>query len=347
MQHKALAALAGIVLAACAQDVDEHFHTERWFAMGTWVEIVAEVPDPKLRAELAVSIETMLRAFERDYYPWAEGELARLNRGLARGETVRVAPELADLLRTAQRYCDQSSGAFEPAVGPLVELWGFHDAATTTGVPPDNAAIAAWLDRDVGIRNLAIGADDSVTQARGVPATLDLGGIAKGTAVDRIIALLRAAGVANALVNAGGSVRVLGSRAGRPWRVGIQAPRSTGGLGFVELESGEAADTSGDYERFYESGGKRMHHILDPQTGYPVAHTVAVTVIADDDTLADAASTALFVAGPEKWRAMAQALGVTMILRVDASGTIEMTAPMRDRLQTEDTSNSPIIVVGF
>jgi thiamine biosynthesis lipoprotein len=345
MWRKALAALTGVVLGACAPGRDETFHTQRLFAMGTWVEIAVELPDAERRAELGAGIEALLRAFERDYYPWADGELARLNRALARGESVRVSAELADLLRASQRYSEESGGAFEPAVGALVELWGFHDATAATNTPPEKAAITAWLDRDVGIRNLTIAADGTVTQARGAPATLDLGGIAKGTAADRIIDLLESAHVANALVNAGGSVRVLGSHAGRPWRVGIQAPRSTGLLGVVALESGEAVDTSGDYERFYEHDGQRMHHILDPRTGYPVMHTQAVTVIAGDDTLADAASTALFVAGPSEWRAMAEALGVTLVLRVDASGAIEMTAPMRDRLQTEYESNSPIIAV--
>jgi thiamine biosynthesis lipoprotein len=173
---------------------------------------------------------------------------------------------------------------------------------------------------------------------------IDLGGIAKGRALDRILAELDTAGIEHALVNTGGQVRVLGSRDGRPWRVGIRAPRAEAILGIVELQSGESVSTSGDYERYYDHAGKRMHHILDPRTGYPVTHTQAVTVVASDGTLADAASTALFVAGPEKWRDMAQALGVARALRVDASGEIQMTAAMRDRFQSDGDADSPIIV---
>jgi thiamine biosynthesis lipoprotein len=158
--------------------------------------------------------------------------------------------------------------------------------------------------------------------------------------------MLRAAGVVNALINTGGNVRVLGTRDGRPWRIGIRAPRADTILGVVELASGESIATSGDYERFYDYAGKRMHHILDPRTGYPVTHTQATTVVAADGTLADAASTALFVAGPEEWREVAQALGVAMVLRVDASGEIDVTPAMRDRLQTDGYSDSPIIVLG-
>jgi thiamine biosynthesis lipoprotein len=336
--------LTGLALGACAPGPDDRYHTERIVAMGTLVDVIAEVPDPTLRAELLRDIDTLLREFERDYYAWADGELARLNEGIGRGDAVRVTPALADLLRVAKRYSELSDGAFEPGVGALVELWGFHNGSAAPSGPPDPAAIAAWLGRDGGVRNLEIAPDGTVTRAHGEAFMLDLGGIAKGTALDRIIAQLRAAGVQRALVNTGGQVRVLGSRDGRPWRVGIRAPRAEAVLGVVELQGGESVSTSGDYERYYDHAGKRMHHILDPRTGYPVTHTRAVTVIAADGTLADAASTALFVAGPKEWRDIAQALGVASALRVDASGEIEMTAPMRDRFQSDGDPDSPIIV---
>jgi thiamine biosynthesis lipoprotein len=337
--------LTGLALGACAPPEDG-FHTESIVAMGTLVDVVAEVPDPSVRAEVLRDIEALLRAFERDYYAWADGELARLNQGLERGETVRVSPALAYLLLRAQRYSEESNGAFEPGVGALVELWGFHEGTVTPTAPPASAAIVAWVERDSGVHNLEITPDGFVTRTRGDAFMLDLGGIAKGAALDRIIAELRAAHVENALVNAGGQVRVLGSRDEHLWRIGIRAPRADTILGVVELDSGESVSTSGDYERFYDHAGRRMHHILDPRTGYPVTHTQAVTVVAADGTLADAASTALFVAGPDKWREIAQALGVTMVLRVDASGEVEATSAMRDRFQTDKDSDSPIIVLG-
>jgi thiamine biosynthesis lipoprotein len=336
--------LTGLALGACAPEPEERFHTERIVAMGTLVDVVADAPDPVLRADLMRDIETLLREFERDYYAWADGELARLNQGLGRANAVRVTPALADLLRVAQRYSEQSNGAFDPGVGALVELWGFHTGMAASSGPPDPAAIAAWVERHGGIRDLEITPDGTVTRAHGEAFMLDLGGIAKGTALDRIIAELRAFGIEHALVNTGGQVRVLGSRGGRPWRVGIRAPRAEAVLGIVELQTGESVSTSGDYERYYDHAGERVHHILDPRTGYPVTHTQAVTVIAVDGTLADAASTALFVAGPKEWRDTARALGVALALRVDASGEIEMTVAMRDRFQSDGDPDSPIIV---
>jgi thiamine biosynthesis lipoprotein len=333
------------LLAACRAG-DDRLHEERLLAMGTWVDITLDAPDAANRNRLIGEIEALLRGFERDYYAWADGELARLNRAVAHDQPLRVSRELAALLTAAQRIADRSGGAFEPAVGDLVEMWGFHSAASGVGEPPDPASIARWLRRAPSIRNLSIDAAGMVRPSAGGAVMLDLGGIAKGEAVDRIVQLLSQNGVANALVNAGGDLRVLGSRAGRPWRIGIRAPRDDGLLGVLELADGEAAFTSGDYERFYEYAGQRMHHILDPATGYPVAHTQAVTVVTTGGVTADAAATALLVAGPVRWRAIADALGVTMVLRVDASGRIELTPQMRERLQAGAAAGSDIILKG-
>jgi thiamine biosynthesis lipoprotein len=113
----------------------------------------------------------------------------------------------------------------------------------------------------------------------------------------------------------------------------------------VELRDGEAAFTSGDYERYFDSAGGRMHHILDPTTGYPATHTQAVTVLADEGTLADAAATAIFVAGPARWRDVARKMAVDAVLRVTSDGQIEVTPAMRDRLQISTEHVSDIIVV--
>jgi thiamine biosynthesis lipoprotein len=177
--------------------------------------------------------------------------------------------------------------------------------------------------------------------------TLDLGGIAKGAAVDRIVERLEGLGIAPALVNAGGNLRVIGERADRSWRVGVQAPRGEGLLGTLTLAAGEAIASSGDYERFRESdsASERLHHILDPGTGRPVAHTEAVTVIAKDALTADAGATALFVAGPGAWLEVAERLGIEAALRVDASGRIEMSPAMRERFQPGAEAASAIIAV--
>jgi thiamine biosynthesis lipoprotein len=286
-------------------------------------------------------VEALLRTFERDYYAWADGELASINAALAAGEAIDTDVRMAALLGRARSIAAASGYVFEPAVGALVELWGFHSDAGEVTEPPAADAVAAWIEAAPSIAAVAI--DGGQVSGGGVGLKLDLGGIAKGYAVDLILEVLRNHGIENALVNAGGDLRVLGSRRGTAWRIGIRSPRSPDVLGVIELADGESAFTSGDYERYYERSGRRLHHILDPTTGYPAEHTQAITVLATDGTLADAAATALFVAGPDRWRDVAQALGVVAALRVDASGEFQLTDAMRDRLHISAGSGSGIM----
>ncbi|HEX7079964.1 MAG TPA: FAD:protein FMN transferase [Gammaproteobacteria bacterium] len=295
--------------------------------MGTWVDL-AVVAAPRTAEAALDEAEAFLRRFEIDYYAWApDGELARLNRALAELREATVSPEMAALLVAAKRANALSGGAFDPGVGALVERYGFHEAA---GEPrePTPAEIDAWLGAGASIAAVDI---DGVEVSARTPVLLDLGGIAKGAAVDRIVELFRRHGITSALVNAGGDLRVLGTRGDRAWRIGIQDPRADDVLGVIELADGEAAFTSGDYERYVERGGERLHHLLDPRTGRPADESRAVTVIARDGVAADSAATALFVAGDD-WADVADALDVDAVLRVDSSGRIEATETMRRRL---------------
>lgn len=334
--------LAILALAGCGR-TDALVDIEL-FAMGTWLDLSLPPGALERHPDLLARIEAELSAFERDYYAWADGELAALNRGLSEAGRFDTDADMAAVLATARDISLASEGAFDPGVGALVELWGFDDSSGT-GTPPSPEAIAARLQAYGSIATLDIdGNEVSVSGGAGSAYLLDLGGIAKGEIVDRIAALLAAEGIAPALVNAGGDLRVVGERGARPWRIGIQAPRGDGLLGAITLTAGEAAFSSGDYERFYEDGGERLHHILDPRSGRPVTHTQAVTVVATEGLTADAAATALFVAGPEDWTRLAAALGIEAALRVDASGAIEMTSAMRDRFQPGTGAGSDIIV---
>jgi FAD:protein FMN transferase len=330
------------LLATACRPAGDELESYRIVAMATWVDLSlprnATTRDPGLVA----AIEHELEGFGRDYYAWGDGELAALNRALTDQGRFTASDALAALLAASQSISLASGGAFDPGVGPLVELWGFQ-SGEPPGVVPDSGAIATLLARTGSIKDLVIDGN-RIEAAPGAARLfkLDLGGIAKGAAVDRIVGMLEADGVAPALVNAGGDLRVVGARPDRPWRIGIAAPRGDGVLGVIELEPGEAAFTSGDYERYFERDGKRLHHILDPRTGFPAAGTEAVTVIAGEGTLADAAATAIFVAG-DGWRETARALGIDAVLRVDARGLLEMTAAMRDRFQASGEVESDII----
>lgn len=335
--------VAVLALAAC-DSIEDEVVTHELFVMATRVDLMlprsATAQDPTLLA----TIERELRELERDYYAWGDGELAALNRALTATGRFAASDAMLALIANAQRIARTSNLAFDPGVGTLVELWGFHQGEPPSS-PPADERIAATLGASGSIDDLVIenGVITVAPPAAGQAFTLDLGGIAKGMAVDRVVAELAARGISPALVNAGGDLRVVGTRPDRRWRIGIQATRSDAMLGTIALDADEAAFTSGDYERYFDFEGVRQHHILDPRTGYPVTHTQAVTVIAASGALADAAATALLVAGPDAWRSMAGRLGVDAVLRVGADGSLDMTAAMRDRFQASAEVGSDII----
>lgn len=324
--------LIGSLLLASCQGRGGVPWEHRFSAMGTEFRLLIPRGEVRNPESVFADVENLMNRMSVDLYPWADGQLAALNDRLAQGSAAQVSDELAGLLRFAQTRSRISEGFFDPGIGALVELWGFHQARPgTAGSPPSDEDIAALLEGCIGIRHLQIGGREIRSGCAG--PMLDLGGVAKGHAVDQAMALIRNAGVAHALLDAGGDIRAMGRNGREPWRVGIQDPRGDSVLGSVALATGEAIFTSGDYERFFTHEGERYAHILDPATGRPVQHTASVTVLAGQGINADAAATAVFAAGPERWREIADKLGVRAVMRVDVDGRIEMTNAFDRRLE--------------
>ena len=323
-------ALTGLLLSACG---DGPLVRQESFVFGTRVEIVSYgSPEPLAQAAL----NEVLREFDRlhrTYHAWQASELTSLNSALAAGKTASLTPEMRFLLTESQRFATLSEQLFDPAIGKLIQLWGFHSDSFEPRLP-EPAALQAALDAKPSVTQLSISGDLVRSSNRAV--SLDFGGIAKGYALDRAASILRAHGVKNALINIGGNVMALGSKGKQPWQVGIQHPRASGPLATLALYDGEAIGTSGDYQRFFELEGQRYSHLLDPITGQPARHTAAVTVLITPrdgaGLLSDVASKPVFLAA-DKWREMARRCEVAHVLRVDAEGNITVTTDMRARLR--------------
>lgn len=301
------------------------------YAMGTLVQFTLYGASPEQAAAAIRDNDAWLQSFGRDGWAFGDGELARLNAALGRGACMRVSADLAAQIRRARELTIASGGRFDPAVGRLVALWGFDRAPRAPDRPfPDPAQIGALLPLPA-MGEVTVAPAGEVCGPRGL--FIDLGGIGKGYAVDRVVADLARRGIPAALINAGGNLKTLGEPPGRPWRIGIRDPLKAGMMGSLTLAAGEAVSTSGDYERMFDYQGQRYHHILDPRTGMAVRGLHAVTVIHTEAALADAASTALFVAGPKEWRAVAMRLGIAQALVVREDGAVEMTAAMAPRVR--------------
>ncbi|MEO8444296.1 MAG: FAD:protein FMN transferase [Gammaproteobacteria bacterium] len=299
-----------------------------------------EIRDPA-GAAVAAAIEARFRAASEDWYAFGTGELARVNALLARGRPAPVSPTLAPLITRALDLHARSGGLFDPGVCGLVRLWQFDseaDLATAAG-PPPAAEIRALLARQGHFADLRF---DGHTVAATQPLCIDLGGMAKGSALERARQLLVRGGVHNALVDIGGSSQLaLGWKNGRPWMIGLRDPRADRILGRLALADGEAVSTSGDYERAYSLKGQRYHHVLDPRTGEPSVGSASVTVVAGDAELADAASTALMVAGPRRFEALCAALQLRDALLITTTGELLTTPGMAARLRRDNGGQLP------
>ena len=328
---RSIASLAPLlVLAACSQEPQVHRHA--FFALGTLVEISVFSPPEDIDGILR-DVEIALLDDEQRWRAWGDGELARLNAGLSAGDTIQIEPAIVAGIERARAISARSGHRFNPAMGRAIELWGFHVEERTPGPPPSDAALAELLPPP---RLEALVREDTgrwhSTDSR---LWIDMGAFAKGLAVETAVGVLRKHGIEHAIVNAGGDLKVLGRHGDRRWRIGVRHPRGNGVLAALDANDGESVFTSGDYERFFEWDGERQHHILDPATARPARGVMSVTVLHADAALADAAATALFVAGERDWPAVARDLGVDRAMIVLADGRVQLTPAMQARVTFE------------
>ncbi len=273
------------------------------FALGPVAVTIQVVATDKDDAERAVNaaFDAISRVNDLMSCHIGASEISRLNSSGTDGSP--VSPETAFVLRRAIEVSEQSGGAFDVTAGPLIRLW---KRTIETGELPPPDELAAARER-VGYRKLRVEPAFARFETEGM--SVDLGGIAKGYAVDRAIEALKAHGIRDALVDAGGDGYALGARPdGAPWRAGIQNPRKMEGARLPEvlLLSNKGYATSGDYAQYVEIEGVRYAHIVDPRTGQPARAAASVTVVAADSTTADALATAISVLGPEEGVALAE-----------------------------------------
>ena len=229
-----------------------------------------------------------------------DGELKRLN-SRTRGGWFTLSPELGTVIKTARKYYERSGGAYDPTVAPLKWLWDFENG----GRVPSESELAESL-RHVGMSRIEIAGDS--LRFKGTGMKLDLGAVAKGYAVDRMIDFFQARGIESILVNAGGDIALRGTKPGeKDWVIGLRHPRLNRTI-VLSSNPYPAVATSGDYERCFFVNGIRYHHILDPSTGYPARDCASVTVWTNTAMDADILATTIFVLGPQKGIALAETL---------------------------------------
>ncbi|MBI5889728.1 MAG: FAD:protein FMN transferase [Nitrosomonadales bacterium] len=333
---------AVLLLSACGK---EPFYQEQAYVFGTQVDVSIYGEDETKARQATVAVMHEFQRLHDMLHAWKPSELSDLNKAIAQGKSKRVSAELAAMLQDAARVSSESDGLFNPAIGSLIQAWGFQ-AEDFKAVLPDARKITALVKANPRMKDLEI-IDAREVRSRNRSVKLDLGGYAKGYALDRAVSILKEQGIRNALINIGGNVMALGTHGARPWMVGIQHPRRPGPLAILELRDGEAIGTSGDYQRYFELDGKRYCHLIDPRSGYPVQDVQAVTILTRGERAglrSDSNSKPLFIAGEQGWQEAARSMQVEEALLIDGQGVVHLTAAMQKRLKFTDESTRREVV---
>lgn len=325
--------LSALLLNGCSQPTPAPIKTQM-IVFGTQVNIslypnnATEVAQSKIALQ---AIETEFYQFHQDWHAWDKGGiLSKINQAIRDEKTIEVADSVKAFIVKSQVLAKDSGYLFDPGIGSLIQLWGFH-SETWQGPPPSQTGLTTWLKQHPSIADITF--EGPRLSSKNPFVSLDFGGNAKGLALDIAMDTLKQNSIPNAIVDIGGDMRIRGDKQGQPFHIGIQDPKNPQqAIASLDLQGDESVVTSGTYQRFFEWQGQRFSHILDPRTAYPANAFASVTVIHSDATTADAAATALMIAGKD-WQKVAQAMGVEQVFIIDGNGNFFFTPQMRNRIK--------------
>ena len=313
-----------ILLAAClvTAGAAAEWYSDTQSIMGTRVHAEIWQEDAAAGQRVLAEIMAEMRRIDAVFSTFLEtSELSRLNREAGKG-WMEVSDELFDLLKKSRMVSDLTDGAFDITYASAGRYYDYR-----AGERPDEETLRMAL---AAINYRYVELDEKTTRVRFAhpEVYVDLGGIAKGHAVDRCAAILAREGIMQGMISAGGDSRIIGDRRGKPWTVGIRDPRREDVTVVLLPLVDTAVSTSGDYERFFEEDGVRYHHILDPSTGDSARATRSVTILGKEATFTDALSTSVFVLGPVEGLKLINRLPGVDAIVIDAEGVMRYSAEL-------------------
>lgn len=316
-------------------------HQHSILSFGTVIDVTLLDVDQQKAQQVFSILEEDFAYWHRVWNPWQKGPLARVNNLIPTKAAFNLPLHLIPIIKQSQSLYEQSDGLFNPAIGQLINLWKFHEYKDSDKQPPDDNQVDLIVATNPTMSALQL--TNIQLQSSNEHVQLNFGAFAKGYAIERSMKTLQKFNISNAVINAGGDLKVIGQHKDRPWKIGIRHPRNKHAIiASVQAYDNESVFTSGDYERFFIFQEKRYNHILDPRTGYPADLSQSVTVIHNDASIADAAATALFVAGPENWYPIAKKMGIKYVMLIAANGDIHLNPAMEKRIQLNNKDGSSV-----
>jgi len=326
-----VAAAAVTLLCACGTGSSlPHLMTRSHPTMGSELTLTVWTAD---EGGAAPAIEAAFAEFDRLdalLSVWKPGsDVLRIN-AAAGQHAVPVSKETCEVLTIARQVSEWTDGKFDVTFGALSDVWKFdHDRDNRVPTAEEIAARLPFID----YRAIAIDAAAKTVFAARPGTRVHLGGIGKGYAVERAVAIMRERGLHDFMVQAGGDLYVAGQPGDEPWRLGIQDPRGAPNESFATIELRDATfSTSGDYERAFIQNGQRYHHILDPASGQPARGAVSVTTVSTRAVIADAVSKGVFILGPEAGMALVERLPDVEAVMVTADNRVLISSGLQGRV---------------
>jgi FAD:protein FMN transferase len=309
------------LLCLCLLSCSPAPQSDTFHAFGTEVTVQIEDVSADKAINLFENIDKQLQTMHQRWHAWQDSELSSIREACQTGKPIQVSKDIIYLLEQGKLLEKQSLGYFNPAMGELIDAWGFlSHASDQTRAAPSPEKIAELLSYHPSMEDIKI--NDTTVTCTNPHVRLDLGAYAKGYGVGLIMDYLKARGVKNALVNAGGDLMILQNPEKKPRRIGIKSPDQDNPEMVLTINESTSIFTSGTYARYFKDSqtSKNYHHLINPKTGYPSTYFISVTVLHPDPLHADAAATALLASDKDNWLAITRSMGINSYLLITAEG---------------------------
>jgi len=318
---------------------------KKHFVFGTMIDIKIYGEDETKANNVTNEIIEEFNRLNMLLHPWEESLINKINLSISKGNPIHIKnKEVISIIEDSKSLQNKTHNLFNPAIGKLVSLWGFH-SDTFKNLLPNKTKILDLVKSSPSMMNISI--NNNILKSSNKDVQIDLGGYAKGYALDRAKKIIKSNNVKNALINIGGNILAIGKHGNRKWVVAIQHPRKPNAIAYMPLDPGWAIGTSGDYQKYFIKNNNRYSHLINPKTGFPSNNSQSATILMPPSinvgVLSDVLSKPLFIAPEDKKIDFAKGLNIEYFLIITKDGSIIISKKLQEKINWFDKTYKKII----